>query len=60
MNIQIFEESDLVDRRSSAIYEEVYVSSIRDPLTEGIRMASGWSARKRKDCSSISEHYFPR
>lgn len=38
MNIQIFEESDLVDRRSGAIYEEVYVSSTRDPRT-GV---SGW------------------
>jgi len=35
MNIQIFEESDLVDRRSGAIYEEVYVSSTREPRTEG-------------------------
>jgi hypothetical protein len=38
MSIQIFEESDLADQRSGAIYEEAYVSSTREPR----RTVSGW------------------
>lgn len=74
MNIQIFEESDLVDRRSGAIYEGVYVSSTRDPRTEGyqdgIRMVRMKAERpliknrfpwlSRFWGFTYSEHYFPR